>query len=121
MEKYLVSSSSKPCPNQPTTENEPSPKPSQIEPTVEIIFPESVIDLESQEPIKSPKKELPETESVKRKPAKKSTVWEHFTNLKVGKNQEPRAAYNYCGKSYASDTGRVGTSCYNLCYRIRYI
>ncbi|KAL5555235.1 hypothetical protein UlMin_037471 [Ulmus minor] len=110
MEKYLVSSSSKPCPNQPTTENEPSPNPSQIEPTVEIIFPESVIDLESQQPLKSPKKEIPETESVKRKAVKKSTVWEHFTNLKVGKNQEPRASCNYCGKSYASDTRRVGTS-----------
>ncbi|KAL5564284.1 hypothetical protein UlMin_027448 [Ulmus minor] len=110
MEKFLVSSSSKPCLNQPTTENEPSPKTSHIEPTVEIIFPESVIDLDSQEPVKSPKKELPETECLKRKPAKKSTIWEHFTNLKVEKNQEPRAACNYCGKTYASDTRRVGTS-----------
>ena len=47
---------------------------------------------------------------MKRKSSKTSTIWEHFTNLKVGKNQEPRAGCHYCGKIYASDTRRVGTS-----------
>ncbi|KAL5539519.1 hypothetical protein UlMin_045198 [Ulmus minor] len=108
MEKYLTASSTKPNPNQPTIENFHSPKPSQTEPSIETIFPESVVDLTSQEPLKSPKKEIPNI--VKRKSCKTSTIWEHFTNIKVGENQEPRAACNYCQKSYASDTRRVGTS-----------
>ncbi|XP_052187723.1 zinc finger BED domain-containing protein RICESLEEPER 3-like [Diospyros lotus] len=47
--------------------------------------------------------------AVKSKPRQQSKVWEHFTKNEDDYS-EPRAVCNYCGKDYASDTRRNGTS-----------
>ncbi|PON83907.1 Ribonuclease H-like domain containing protein, partial [Trema orientale] len=49
-------------------------------------------------------------EGKKRKIRQKSDVWEHFTRIEDGDPNEPRAACNYCGKSYAAHPKNCGTS-----------
>ena len=39
----------------------------------------------------------------------RSFVWDHFTKIPKGDPSKPRAAYNYCGASYACDTKTNGT------------
>ena len=62
------------------------------------------------EPLKEQKTEDVNVSVLKRKPTRTSDIWEHFTKAKVSERGEPRSICNYCGKDYASDTKRVGTS-----------
>ena len=61
--------------------------------------------------LKSQKRELnDEPPTSKKKPTRSSTVWDHFTKVKDGNPKDPRCICNYCGKDYACDSRRVGTS-----------
>ncbi|XP_052181165.1 zinc finger BED domain-containing protein DAYSLEEPER-like [Diospyros lotus] len=46
---------------------------------------------------------------MKKKPRQQSEVWDHFTRNEDDPS-DPRAVCNYCGKNYASDTRKNGTS-----------
>lgn len=46
----------------------------------------------------------------KRKVRLQSDVWDHFTMIEGGDPMDPRAACNYCGKDYAADHKKHGTS-----------
>ena len=92
MDKYLVHElNSSPKPVQPT----------ETEPLTINVSPQT-------EPLKEPK--IEDVPVLKRKPIRKSDIWEHFTKVKVSDGGESRATCNYCGKDYASDSKRVGTS-----------
>ncbi|KAJ9561442.1 hypothetical protein OSB04_006602 [Centaurea solstitialis] len=39
-----------------------------------------------------------------------SNVWDHFTKVEGGDPNDPRCACNYCGKTYACDSKKVGTT-----------
>ncbi|XP_062085714.1 zinc finger BED domain-containing protein RICESLEEPER 1-like [Humulus lupulus] len=61
--------------------------------------------------LKSPKKEVDgEPPTTRKKPTRNSTVWDHFTKVKDGNPNDPSCTCNYCGKDYACDSRRVGTS-----------
>ncbi|XP_062091779.1 uncharacterized protein LOC133797761 isoform X1 [Humulus lupulus] len=47
---------------------------------------------------------------IKRKVRLQSDVWKHFTMIEGGDPMDPRAACNYCGKGYAADHRKHGTS-----------
>ena len=46
------------------------------------------------------------------KPTRNSTIWDHFTRVKDENPKDTRCTCkcNYCGKYYACDSMRVGTS-----------
>ncbi|XP_030486530.2 uncharacterized protein LOC115703164 isoform X1 [Cannabis sativa] len=46
----------------------------------------------------------------KQKVRQQSDVWKHFTMIEGGDPVDPRAACNYCGKDYAADHRKHGTS-----------
>ena len=60
--------------------------------------------------LKSPKKEKTTPPRTKKKPSRNSTIWDHFTKVEGGDPKDPRCTCNYCGKDYACDSKRVGTS-----------
>ena len=58
----------------------------------------NVIDLENEET------------TGKKKPVRKSEVWDHFTIKKGAKSGDERSVCNYCGKDYACSSRTHGTS-----------
>ena len=61
--------------------------------------------------LKSPKIEVDgEPPTTRKKPTRNSTVWDYFTKVKDGNPNDPICTCNYCGKEYACDSRRVGTS-----------
>ena len=56
-------------------------------------------------------KEEPNTEpSTGKKRGRKSNVWIHFSKVEGGNASDPRCTCNYCGKSYACHSTRIGTT-----------
>ncbi|KAL5568737.1 hypothetical protein UlMin_025312 [Ulmus minor] len=96
MEKFIIYSPSKKSPKPGNQSITPIPStPITQTPSLEL---------------KSPKKELELVSYEKKKPIRGSTVWDHFTKIEGGDPKNRRCKCNYCGKDYAYDPKKVGTS-----------